>query len=157
MNANIKLKHWGKLYFIYLFLIFLFLLLFFLFLSFSFYFFYLFFIFVLLFILILFISYLFIPVDEVKYSFSFFFLLSFFYLFLTFYSYLIYFLSFYSSRHETHAHMDKKQAQWLACCKTVLQALHTNLPTQTYYAIAIIITLEGNEIINTDKHGSVYE
>ena len=47
--------------------------------------------------------------------------------------------------------MDKKQAQWLACCKTVLQALHTNLPTQTYYAIAIIITLEGNEIINTEK------
>ena len=47
--------------------------------------------------------------------------------------------------------MDKKQTQRLTCCKTFLQALNTNLPTQTHYAIAIIITLEGNEIINTDK------
>ena len=47
--------------------------------------------------------------------------------------------------------MDKKQTQRLTCCKTFLQALNTNLPTQTHYAIAIIITLEGNEIINTEK------
>ena len=32
-----------------------------------------------------------------------------------------------------------------------LQALNTDLPNQTHYAIAIIITLEGNEIINTEK------
>ena len=47
--------------------------------------------------------------------------------------------------------MDKKKTQRLTCCKTFLQALNTNLPTQTHYAIAIIITLEGNEIISTDK------
>ena len=32
-----------------------------------------------------------------------------------------------------------------------LQALNTDLPNHTHYAIAIIITLEGNEIMNTEK------